>query len=160
MKENYICNALYRIFDNEVPLDEIYSFIYFLKGCGAYEKYANNLDVNYIKYSIAYNINKSNKQYSYYNLISISFIWKDTYEGRHYWSVINNLHQIIVYYKVDKNKLNFNDIAHDTRTLQFPNIYYNDMFGDIVSMFKSYNIKDEHLKHFIECLYDYIMKNI
>ena len=160
MKRNYICNILYRIFRYEIPLEEIYSFMYFLKGCGAYEKFINNLDINNLKYNLNYHIYISNKQIAYFKLISISFVWSNTNEGTCYWSVINNLHQIILYNKTINKKLNFNDIVHDTRTLQFPNIYYNDMFGDIVSMFKSYNIKDKNLQHFIECLYEYIMQNI
>ena len=159
MKEIYICTTLYRIFKYEIPLEEIHSFMYFLKGCGAYEKYIKNIDINYIKY----NINKKNKQVIYFKLIANSFFCNETEEGEYYWSVINRLHQIIIFYKVNENKLKFNDVildmAHDRITIQFPKLYYNDMFDNIVFLYKSYNIKDKNLKHFIESLYEYVMKN-
>lgn len=160
MKKNRICDILYRIFKYEIPLEEIYSFMYFLKGCGAYEKFINNIDINNLKYNINYYIERSNKQISYFKLISISFVWNDTNEGTYYWAVINTLHQIILYNKTINKKLNFNDIMHDVKTIQHPKIYYKDMFNDIALLIDSDNIKDKNLTRFINCLSDYVMKNI
>lgn len=134
--------------------------MYFLKGCGAYEKFINNLGINNLKYNLNYHIYISNKQIAYFKLISISFVWSNTNEGTCYWSVINNLHQIILYNKTINKKLNFNDIMHDVKTIQHPKIYYNDMFNDIALLIDSDNIKDKDLLRFINCLSDYIMKNI
>ena len=92
MKENYIFYTLYRIFEYKIPLEEIHSFMYFLKACGAYYKYANNIDIEHLKHKINEN---SNKQNSYFQIIDISFAWEDTEEGRYYWGVINDLHNII-----------------------------------------------------------------
>ena len=160
MKRNSICNILYRIFSYEIPLEEIYSFMYFLKGCGAYEKFINNLDINNLKYNLNYHIYISNKQIAYFKLISISFVWSNTNEGTCYWAVINDLHQIILYNKTVNKKLNFNDIMHDVKTIQHPKIFYNDMFNDISLLIDSGNIKDKNLTRFINCLTDYVMKNI
>lgn len=130
--------------------------MYFLKGCGAYEKFINNIDINELKYYITRN---NNRQNSYYKLITMSFIWLETEEGQYYWQVINDLHQIIIYYKLSKNKLKLNGIIYDTRTEQPPKRYYNIMFDNIAYLYESYIIKDKNLKYFIECLNAYIREN-
>lgn len=148
MKENSICNTLYHIFNCELPLDEIYSFILFLKGCGAYEKYVNNMSIDKIKACI----NIRNKKNSYHRLISISFIWSYTKEGQYYWSVIDRLHKIIISYKRRKNNINFIEKAKEK-------LYFHEMFNEIYHLITSYDIEDKNLIHFINCLHDYIMKN-
>ena len=87
MKERDICNIINHNFDNEIPLGEIHSFIYFLKGCRVYERYAEYLDIDYMK-KMTHSHEIIN---SYFNIIAVSFSWEETKEGSYYWAIINKL---------------------------------------------------------------------
>ena len=155
MKENYIYYTLYRLFDYKIPLHEIHSFMYFLKACGAYYKYANNLDIDHLKYKINEN---SNMQNAYFQIIAISFSWEDTEEGRYYWGVINDLHNIIIFHKMIEKKLNFKELTIDITRFYHPQLFYNNMFAEISFFIKSRTIKDKTIKIFANELESYIRK--
>ena len=154
MKEYKLYELLHEFLGDNISSNEIESFMYFLKACGAYDEFIKEMDMEKLKLA---NIYYSEECYLlYYNIISISLEWKETNSGVVYWKIINNLHQSILIIKCKNKLLDKSNKLYDVLAKRY--IYCNDL-RYLMDECSRLNKEDKKLKSFINKLYSYLKDN-
>ena len=146
---------IYDVFGDDIKYTDRQFFIYFLKACGAYNEYINNLDIKMLKDSNG--LYGNNSQIKFYNIFPSSFIWEDTKYGFEYWRIISNLHKIIFCIKCKKNIIKPNDGLTNYFEYHGYSLHYN--MTTINHLLSKNKIKDKKLHTFISKFNEYCKKN-
>lgn len=154
--ENNLDNILYDVFGDDITDTERQSFIYFLKGCGAYDKYMENLDIVELK-KLKEGLYGKNSQITFYNIIPSSFTWQNTKDGYAYWKIISTLHKIIFTIKYQKNIIKPNDGLIWYFGFHGYSLHYNMV--TINHLLSIYQIKDKKINLFISKFNEYCKEN-
>ena len=143
--KNSLKHILDDIFGDGIQDNDKKSFICFLKGCGAYDEYMNNLEIPILKESNE--LYENNSYVAFYHIISSSFLWENTKDGFEYWQIISTLHNFIINIKCQYNIPKPNYSLHNY--LAHHDYYSLNSMKTINYLLSISKIKDKKLHTFI-----------
>lgn len=155
MKEHNLHVILSELITDKISVTEKQSFMYFLKGCGAYHEFIKEIDIEQV--NLLFNTTYCRNQYLLYsNIITASLLWRTTASGLHYWQIIHYLHKIIL-----NIKFRYGVLGDFDKSLIFlsKNYVSRYKFQFLMDEYSKLGKEDKKLKSFIDELYSYLQDN-